>query len=487
MGLLSFPAIAHADEPPPHAPEPAATPPPTPTPKAPVAAVREGLTRIVVLPTVTVGPDGAARAPTPAEGRLFEKAQELDATLRDGVQDLGFTMGVGDSDEGPPKVSELEILERASQPPGTSPETRGTWVVSARLERVAPQKPREPGEFLVRVVVVPPGGRELHVRIARARASDVSARGLVLLRELLSSSSATQLAKESDPEKSKPHEEVRPPPATRNSGRGILAVSGAAFGAFTAYGLQRASGSDDPRVLYPLLALGTGVGLGSALIASAEWDVSTGDAYYLTAGAGWGVFAGLALASGTNVQPLSDRYAYGVAGGLSGLALSVIPLIRTRIDEGGAILAHSGGGLGAFFGGMAEAFARGTIDTSPGIGLGIGAAAGVAAMGTTAIFVKVAPTRALVVDLGAGLGALGGAALSSPLIFENVTPNKARGFIAATTAGAIAGGVTAFLLTRDRAPSASSLHVMPNIGVIGASDTKQGPVPAYGGGFVGVF
>lgn len=452
--------------------------------------MREGLTRIVVLPTVTIGADGTVHAPLPTEGRLHEKAQELDATLRDGVQDLGFTMGVGDGDgpPGPPKVSELEILERASLPEGTSPETRGTWVVSARLERISTERGRKDApEFLVRVVVVPPGGRELHVRIARARSMDVSARGLVLLRELLSSSSATRLAKEHDPEKALKREEVQPPPATRNSGRGILAVSGAAFGAFTAYGLQRASGSDDPRVLYPLLALGTGVGLGSALIASAEWDVSTGDAYYLTAGAGWGVFAGLAIASGTNTQPLSDRYAYGVAGGLSGLALAIVPLVRTRIDEGGAILAHSGGGLGAFFGGMAEAFARGTIDTSPGIGLGIGAAAGVAAMGTTAIFVKVAPTRALVVDLGAGLGALGGAALSSPLIFENVTPNKARGFIAATTAGAIAGGVTAWLLTRERAPSASSLHVMPNVGVIGSSDTKNGPVPAYGGGFVGVF
>lgn len=455
-----------------------------------MAAVREGLTRIVVLRTVTLGADGTAHVPTPAEGRLHEKAQELDATLRDGVTDLGFTMGLGDEDAAP-KVSELEILERANLPEGTSPETRGTWVVSARLERIAGERSRgkESPEYLVRVVVVPPGGRELHVRVARARSTDVSARGLVLMRELLSSSSATQLAKETDPEKARPREEVRPPPATRNSGRGILAVSGAAFGAFTAYGLQRASGSDDPRVLYPLLALGTGVGLGSALIASAEWDVSTGDAYYLTAGAGWGVFAGLALASGTNVQPLSDRYAYGVAGGLSGLALAIVPLVRTRIDEGGAVLAHSGGGLGAFFGGMTEAFARGTIDTSPGIGLGVGAAVGVAAMGATAVFVKVAPTRTLVVDLGAGLGALGGAAASSPLIFENVTPGKARGFIAATTAGAIAGGVTAYLLTRNQAPGsgASSFHVMPNVGVIGSSDTKTGPVPAYGGGFVGVF
>ena len=57
----------------------------------------------------------------------------------------------------------------------------------------------------------------------------------------------------------------------------------------------------------------------------------------------------------------------------------------------------------------------------------------------------------------------------------------------AATRKPIAGGVTAFLLTRERAPSLSGLHVMPNVGVIGASDTPKGPVAAYGGGFVGVF
>ena len=74
---------------------------------------------------------------------------------------------------------------------------------------------------------------------------------------------------------------------TRSPGRAVLAVNGAVFGAFVAYSIQRASGNDDPRVLYPLLALGTGIGIGSTLLASEEWDVSTGDAWVLSAGAWW--------------------------------------------------------------------------------------------------------------------------------------------------------------------------------------------------------
>jgi len=65
----------------------------------------------------------------------------------------------------------------------------------------------------------------------------------------------------------------------------VLAVNGALFGAFVAYSVQRASGNDDPRVLYPLLALGTGVGIGTSLLASEEWDIGTGQAWFL-AGSG---------------------------------------------------------------------------------------------------------------------------------------------------------------------------------------------------------
>jgi gamma-glutamyltranspeptidase len=42
----------------------------------------------------------------------------------------------------------------------------------------------------------------------------------------------------------------------------------------------------------------------------------------------------------------------------------------------------------------------------------------------------------------------GGAALSSPLLFEDVTAAKTRGFLAATTVGTLGGASIAYLLTR---------------------------------------
>src|SRR5207253_10660577 len=132
------------------------------------------------------------------------------------------------------------------------------------------------------------------------------------------------------------------------------------FGAFLAYSIQRSSGSDDPRVLYPLLALGTGVGLGSALLVADEWDVTTGDAWFLAAGGWWGAASGIFIANGRHVDPLSDRYAWGVGGGFVGLGFATLTLTRIRMDEGDAMIAHSGAALGLVLGGLGELTYRGT-------------------------------------------------------------------------------------------------------------------------------
>src|SRR5208282_2678713 len=98
----------------------------------------------------------------------------------------------------------------------------------------------------------------------------------------------------------------------------------ALFGAYTAYSLQRASGSDDPRVLYPLLALGTGIGVGAALLVADEWDVTNGDAGVLSAGALWGTVSASLVAIGTNVQPYENRYGWSLGGGLLGATLAAV-------------------------------------------------------------------------------------------------------------------------------------------------------------------
>src|SRR5258708_39064903 len=99
-----------------------------------------------------------------------------------------------------------------------------------------------------------------------------------MLRDLLSPQTAELASIEKDLERSGKGSTQGVMPPLRSQGRAILAVNAGLFGAFASFGLEKASGSDDPRVLYPLLALGTGSGVGAALLVADEWDVTTGAA-----------------------------------------------------------------------------------------------------------------------------------------------------------------------------------------------------------------
>ena len=446
---------------------------------------------IVVWPTLTPAGDDAnpipLHKPNVADPHVLARAQELDATLRDAVQDLGYTLDIADPGPIVGHTRDQDLVERASKIGGPlSGTSAGTWVLSARLEY------QGGNTYLVRIVAVPPKGRELRVRVDSVKGEDVAVRGLVLLRDLLS----PQLAEKAETSE-RERERVDASAASgnvmtvglRSPGRAVLAVNGALFGAYVAYSVQHSSGSDDPRVLYPLLALGTGVGLGGALLVSDEWDISTGDAWFLSAGAWWGAGAGVLIANGRGVQPLSDRYAWGIGSGIAGIGLATFALTRAKMDEGDAMLAHSGGGIGMFLGSVIDLAYRGTLDGTPYSGAGYGSAFGVVAGGALATFVQTSPSRVLLVDAGAGLGALAGAAAASPLLFENATEGKNRAFLAATAGGTLLGGGLTWFLTRD-APKKSEPALnwgMPTAGVIGASATPSGTVPAYGIGWRGSF
>lgn len=442
-------------------------------------------------PTLTPAGDDSGQValhrPTAIEGAVAARAQELDATLRDAVQDLGFTLDVADAGPTMARARDLDLIERAARPSarGAGPEAPGTWVVSARLE------PAGGDVFLLRIVAVPPKGRQLRVRVEKVAALDISVRGLVLLRDLLSATNGA--AGDSGP-RPQASADTGMMSALRSQGRAVLAANAALFGAFTAYSIQRASGSEDPRLLYPLLTLGTGIGLGGALLVAEEWDVGTGDAWMLASAAWWGTAAGVAIANGRHVQPLTDRYSWGVGGGLIGLSLGTLALTRGKADEGDAVLVNSGAALGLGFGALSDFFYAGDIETrTPYTGMGYGTAVGLVAGGTLATFVQVSPSRVLLVDLGAGLGAASGAAIASPLLFEDATADKTRGFVAATAGGMVVGGTVAWFLTRERPadPNAkkalSEPRVLPYGGVVGGSATREGNVPAYGAGLRGTW
>jgi hypothetical protein len=464
-------------------PEPAVDPV-TPAPPLPPRDIEKS---IVVWPTLTPAGDDAGSAPlhkpAPAEGAVMARAQELDATLRDAVQDLGFTLDVADQGPTMARARDLDLIERAGKSSARgSPQDPGTWVVSARLE------PAGGDTFILRILAVPPKGKQLRVRVERVSGADVSVRGLVLLRDLLSTTGSG--ASESGP---RPQESANTGlmSGLHSQGRAVLAANAALFGAFTAYSVQRASGSEDPRLLYPLLTLGTGIGLGGALLVAEEWNIGTGDAWTLAGAAWWGTASGVLLANGRHIQPLTDRYAWGVGGGLIGLSLATFSLTRGKADEGDAVLVNSGAAVGLGLGALGDFFYAGDIEKrTPYTGAGIGAAAGLIVGGTMATFVQVSPSRVLLVDLGAGLGAATGAALASPLVFEDVTEEKTRGFVAATAGGTLVGGTVAWLLTRERKappPNALAPHFIPFGGIIGGSQTREGSTPAYGGGLRGTW
>ena len=463
--LLLAPGIAAAEEPPP--------PPPVTTAQA---------APIVVWPTLTPAGDDTTITPyRPAaeDGPLHARAMELDATLRDAVQDLGFQLDVADPGPATGRARELDMIDRA-QHAGTQGE-RGSWVVSARLEPVS-------GEgVLLRLVAVPPRGKQLRVRVERVSAADVPVRGLVLLRDLLANPGGASAPETAVPPQESASLGIMGP--AHSPGRAVLAANAALFGAFMGYSVQRASGSDDPRLLYPLLTLGTGIGLGTALLVAEEWNVTTGDAWTLAGGAWWGAAAGILIANGRHIQPLSDHYAWGVGGWLIGLGLATFSLTRHKADEGDAVLVHSGAALGLGLGSLGDFFYRGTLNGTPYTGAGYGSAIGLLLSGTAATFLNPSPSRLLLVDLGAGVGAAAGAALGSPLVFEKLTETKTRGFVAATFTGALAGGATAWWLTRGkpRTKNPAATRYVPFGGAIGSSATKTGSVPAYGLGVRGSF
>lgn len=474
LALEALPARAEEPEPPPPPPPPPASEAPAFETVAPETTATETVASeaaaapvAILLPT-SVREDGPARRGRVQDEALAESADRLDAILTDVIQELGFTLDLSDRMGGlPPFPTELDLLERARE--------RGALIVAPRIEAEGQNR-------ILRVLIAPPDSPVLRMRVARVSDEQLPVRAAVMLRDLTVGKGASPSPVEA------PLVEAPPQLATaaRSAGRATLALNAALFGAFVGYSVQRSSGSDDPRLLYPLMALGTATGLGASMIIAEEWDVGVGDAWFLSAGAWWPAAAGGLIAEGRGVSS-SDRHAYALAGAGAGLGLATFALTFKGMGEGGALLTHSGGAFGTVLGGLTELAIEGSTDAgTPYTGMGYGAAAGVLVAGTLATQLQEHPSRVLGLDIGAGLGGLAGAALTSPFLFGERTEGRDRTFLVATMGGIAVGGTIGWLA----APSAggeksSSWKPTPVAGVVGSSQLGDGAVPIYGAGLRG--
>ncbi len=407
---------------------------------------------VLLLPTLTPAGDEVGgkplHAPTLADGEVRARADELDATLREAIEDSGFALAIPDADELARGLRDRSLLERAAQG------EHGRWVLSPRLER-------DGGRWQLRFVAVAPGEREIRVRLDDTTALDLPARALVALRQLLlRRSTATVAPPESPPATSYAAGVLAAP---RTSGRMILALHGTAFGAFAGYAVERSSGAEDSRLLFPLLALGGTVGAGAAILAADEWNLTSDSAYAVGIALVSGTAAGYALGQTySSGNPDTSSLAYGVGGGIGGLALGI-----TAVAQGAgpdvAPVVGSGAFLGALGGALSARMVEGSLQAPATAGLGEGVAAGLLGAAVVAATATPDPNRLVNLDLGAGLGALVGAAAGSPFLLQSTSTTSDRAFLACTMGGAVGGAVLGWWLAPS-ALTARALSVGPILG-----------------------
>ncbi|HEX6277804.1 MAG TPA: hypothetical protein VFZ53_32400 [Polyangiaceae bacterium] len=399
--------------------------------------------------------DGVHLAPTGVEatpGRFVPAASsqdddvrrrgaELDGIVREALEDMGLEV--------------VAVSENAGSDGELPAIAAGGWAFAPRLEL-------RPTGVLLRIVGVAPGSRVLLVREEDLEGGEVGAlsvRTIVMVRDIVEAGRGQRTPRPAAARPSRVHES---PPAPRSDGRPVLALNSALLGGYLGFTLQRASGSADSRLVYPMVALGAGLGLGASLLVADEWDIGEGDAWYLAAGMYWPGASGYLLATSYGTTP-EDRFAYGLMGATAGVGLGTVALATGgKMSKGGAVLTHSGGAFGLLFGAMTEVAIDGSSDLTPTRGMGFGTGAGVLAAGVVATQVDITASRMLLIDLSVSLGWLGGAAIASPFLFvEEPDETNLRLWLGAAAAGSIAGGVIGWFATEKDDERASALGVLP--------------------------
>ena len=425
--------------------------------------------------TNALASDGALLFPTRvvADEKLEPSATEhgktLDRVIEEAAPDLALVRQALPAEPTEPGEETLPTLARAA------------WVVVPTLTLDAQG-------MTLKLTAVAPGSSVLLTRVQRLRPSQLEMKAVVMLQELVQAGRVHET-----PVPNGTHPNPAPfdqPPASY--GEAVLALNATLYGGYVGFTAHSASGSEDSRLVYPLVALGAGLGLGASMLVADEWNVTEGTAWYLSAGLTWPTLAGISLAEAYNARP-EHRHLYGLLGATSGLALATTMVSLHTTTPGQAALAHSGGAFGVLLGGLTEGLVDPGLEEPPLRGIGYGSAAGVVLAGALAPIVDASPSRVLFVDLSASLGALTGAAVAAPalLVGDEVSDGRRQVVFASVIGGAVLGGALGIWITDDAPPAPTfqgPYSARPEVGVIGMSETADGTLlPLYGAGLSGTW
>lgn len=425
---------------------------------------------VLILPTQVAAPEPGA------QNSLREQARLLDEVLLEAAPDLGLVpqLSVGASRK-PPADDELPALAEHA------------WVI-------APNLSLDSRGIRLRLVAVAPESDVLLVRIVTLDEAQLELKAVVMLQDLIGAGRTGPAAAATSPPPgvAATSGAAALPPAS--TGRAVLALNTAVYGGYIGFTAHRSSGSTDSRLLYPLTALGAGLGLGAAMLVADEWNVTQGSAWYLSAGLVWPTAAGLALGEAYDGRT-EYRHLYGLAGATAGLTLATSVVSQWPTTAGDAALAHSGGALGTLLGSLTEGLIEAELEQAPLRGIGYGSVIGVLLAGALGPSLELSASRVLFVDLSIGLGALTGAAVSTPvlLVGSGDSDNRSRIWFGGVIAGTLAGAALGIWFTDSEAAGAPEETVAhfaahPYAGVLGYSETDGVErEPIYGAGLSGTW
>jgi hypothetical protein len=394
--------------------------PPTATGTSPVFP--SSAAPAVAAPTM---PAPSERAPVSTEqsaGHVL--AAELDRVLEEAADDLDLDVRYLVSSAA--LVDESRLLAAS----------KGGYAIAAQLSP-------EGESWLLRLCVVRPGEDVIFVSRVTVAEAELEVRAIRLLQRMVERPrAATQSATS----------EAAPPPPEReprSSGRALLTAHGALVGGYLGFSLEHIAGAGDARLVYPLMTLGAGAGVGASLVIAEEWDINAAEAWYVWAAGTWSTVAGRLVAGSTEGATDARRYGYSLLGTAVGLTLGTVGLNSGDVSPGGALLTHSGAVFGAHFGGIGQMMVRGSTSIDPQLGVGIGLGSGLLVAGAIAPRVgSLSSSRVLFIDVSAILGGMAGAALASPiLVGEELSADESRIWLGSIALGTVSGAVVGALLT----------------------------------------